>query len=144
MIYQPEQGCIWDPTVLYVKDAYYNLLFALSAKQVRQETVEQFEQMYNQALAFYEIGTKPKVDVTIAAANLADARANYIQATNAVDIAVSKLNNIMGTPFIEPYVVDTSMPYQETDITMKDAVEIANEARPDLKIAIAQIQKADE
>lgn len=127
-----------------VKDAYYNLLFALSAKQVRQETVEQFEQMYNQALAFYEIGTKPKVDVTIAAANLADARANYIQATNAVDIAVSKLNNIMGTPFIEPYVVDTSMPYQETDITMKDAVEIANEARPDLKIAIAQIQKADE
>lgn len=127
-----------------VKDSYYNLLFALSAKQVRQETVEQFEQMYNQALAFYEIGTKPKVDVTIAAANLADARANYIQATNAVDIAVSKLNNIMGTPFIEPYVVDTSMPYQETDITMKEAVEIANNARPDLKIAISQMKKADE
>ena len=23
MIYQPEEGCIWDPTVLYVKDTYY-------------------------------------------------------------------------------------------------------------------------
>ena len=127
-----------------VKDAYYNLLYALSAKQVRAESVEHFEQMYNQAKAFYEIGTHPKVDVTIAAANLADARANYIQATNAVDLAVSKLNNIMGTPFIDPYVVDTSMPFQETNITMKEAIEIANKARPDLKMAISEVQIAEQ
>lgn len=127
-----------------VKDAYYNLLYALSAKQVRSETVEQFQQMYDQAKAFYEIGTHPKVDVTIASANLADAKANYIQASNAVDLAVSKLNNVMGTPFISPYVVDTSMPYQETDITMRGAVEIANKVRPDLKMAISKMQQADE
>lgn len=127
-----------------VKDAYYNLLYALSAKQVRQDTVEHFEQMYKQANAFYQIGTHPKVDVTIASANLADAKANYIAATNAVDIAVSRLNNVMGTPFIEPYVVDISMPYQETDVTMKQAVEIANEARPDLKMAISELQLAEQ
>ncbi len=127
-----------------VKDAYYNLLYAISAKQVRLETVEQYEQMYNQAKAFYEIGTRPKVDVTIAMSNLADAKTNYIEATNAVDLAVSRLNNAMGTPFIEPYVVDTSIPYQDTDITMKDAVEIANKARPDLKMAISQMKMADE
>jgi len=131
---------VTNQIVCSVKDAYYNLLYALSAKQVRRDTVEHFEQMYNQAHAFYEIGTHPKVDVTIAAANLADARANYIAATNAVDLAVSKLNNIMGTPFIDPYVVNTSIPYQETDITMKDAIEIANEARPDLKMAIQEVQ----
>ncbi len=130
--------------VYQVKDAYYNLLYAISAKQVREETVEQFQQMFNQASAFYQIGTHPKVDVTIAAANLADAKSNYIAASNAVDLAVSKLNNIMGTPFIDPYVVNTSMPYTETDITMKQAIEIANEARPDLKIAIQDVQIADQ
>src|SRR5699024_4561144 len=133
-----------NSVVCDVKDAYYNLLYALSAKQVRQETVEQYETMYKQARAFYEIGTRPKVDVTIAAANLADAKANYIEATNAVDIAVSKLNNVMRTPFIEPYVVNTVMPYEATDITMKGAIEIANEARPDLKMAILQMKMADE
>ena len=133
-----------NEVVCEVKDAYYNLLYALSAKQVRQETVEQYQQMYDQAKAFYEIGTRPRVDVTIASSNLADARANYIEASNAVDPAVSKLNNVMGTPFIEPYVVDTSMPYQATDITMKQAIEIANKARPDLKTALYQIQRAEQ
>lgn len=133
-----------NEVVCEVKDAYYNLLYALSAKQVRQETVEQYQQMYDQAKAFYEIGTRPRVDVTIASSNLADARANYIEASNAVDLAVSKLNNVMGTPFIEPYVVDTSMPYQATDITMKQAIEIANKARPDLKTALYQIQRAEQ
>lgn len=127
-----------------VKDAYYNLLYAISAKQVRGDTVEHFEQMYNQANAFYQIGTHPKVDVTIASANLAEAKANYIAASNAVDIAVSKLNNVMGVPFIEPYIVDISMPYQETDITMKQAVETANEARPDLKMAISELKIAEQ
>lgn len=135
---------IVNEVVCEVKDAYYNLLYALSAKQVRQETVEQYQQMYDQAKAFYEIGTRPRVDVTIASSNLADARANYIEASNAVDLAVSKLNNVMGTPFIEPYVVDTSMPYQATDITMKQAIEIANKARPDLKTALYQIQRAEQ
>ena len=127
-----------------VKDAYYNLIYALNAKQVREETVRHFEDMYKQADAFYQIGTHPKVDVTIASANLADAKANYIAASNAVDLAVSKLNNTMGVPFIEPYIVDASMPFVETDVTMKEAVEIANEARPDLKIAIQQVQMAEQ
>lgn len=127
-----------------VKDAYYQLIYAINAKQVREETVQHFEDMYKQADAFYQVGTHPKVDVTIASANLADARANYIAASNAVDLAVSKLNNVMGTPFIEPYIIDASMPYNETDITMKEAIDIANDARPDLKMAIQEVQMADQ
>ena len=69
-------------------------------KQVALETVEQYQQMYNQAKAFYEVGTKPKVDVTIASANLSNANTELIEATNNVDIAVSRLNNSMGLPFV--------------------------------------------
>ncbi len=133
-----------NDVICSVKDSYYNLLYAIAKKQVALETVEQYTQMYNQANAFYQVGTKPKVDVTIASANLADAKTNMIEATNSVDIAVSKLNNAMGLPFVPPYVVDTSIPFQNTNISMKEAVEIANANRPDLKINMLEIEQANQ
>ncbi len=127
-----------------VKDSYYNLLYAISKKQVALETVEQYQQMYNQANAFYQVGTKPKVDLTIAAANLADSQSKLIEATNNVDIAVSRLNNAMGLPFVPAYVIDTSIPYQDINLSMKEAVEIANSNRPDLKINMLNIEQANQ
>ncbi len=127
-----------------VKDSYYNLLYAIARKQVALETVEQYKEMYNQAKAFYEVGTKPKVDVTIASANLSNANTDLIEATNNVDIAVSRLNNAMGLPFVPAYVVDTSIPYQDINISMKEAIEIANNNRPDIKISLLGMEQADQ
>ena len=133
-----------NDVVCQVKDAYYNLIYTIEAKRVAQETLEQFEQMYNQALAFYEVGTRPKVDVTIAQVNMEDARAKLISASNNVDIAISNLNNLMGLPFIPPYIIDTSAPFQDVEIDMRKAVEIANESRPELKIAKINVETADQ
>ena len=133
-----------NDVICQVKDSYYSLLYAIARKQVALETVEQYQQMYNQANAFYEVGTKPKVDVTIAAANLADAKTTLIEATNNVDIAVSRLNNSMGLPFVPPYVVDTSIPYQDVSVSMKEVVEIANSNRPDIKIALLDVEQANQ
>ena len=133
-----------NSVVCQVKDGYYNLIYALEAKNVAQETLEQFEAMLAQAEAFYQVGTKPKVDVTIAQVNAQDARAKFINASNNVDIAVSNLNNAMGLPFVPPYVIDTSSPYEEVDISMKKAIEIANESRPDLKTVKLSVQTAEQ
>ena len=133
-----------NEVVCQVKDGYYNLIYAIEAKRVAQETLEQFEIMYQQAQAFYEVGTKPKVDVTIAQVNMEDARAKLISASNNVDIAISNLNNLMGLPFIPPYIIDTSSPFQQVDIDMRRAVEIANESRPELKMAKISVETADQ
>ncbi len=133
-----------NDVICSVKESYYNLLYAIAKKQVALETVEQYQQMYNQAKAFYEVGTKPKVDVTIASANLSNANTDLIEATNSVDIAVSKLNNAMGLPFVPAYVVDTSIPYQDINISMKEAVEIAHNNRPDIKISLLGMEQADQ
>ena len=133
-----------NDVICSVKDSYYNLLYAIAKKQVALETVEQYQEMYNQAKAFYEVGTKPKVDVTIASANLSNANTDLIEATNNVDIAVSRLNNAMGLPFVPAYVVDTSIPYQDVNISMKEAIEIANENRPDIKISLLGIEQANQ
>lgn len=133
-----------NEVVCQIKDGYYNLIYAIEAKRVAQETLEQFETMYKQAAAFYEVGTKPKVDVTIAQVNMEDARAKLISASNNVDIAISNLNNLMGLPFIPPYIIDTAAPFVDVDIDMRHAVEIANESRPELKMAKISVEAADQ
>ncbi len=49
-----------------------------------------------QAKAFYRSGMNPKVDVTIAETNLSNAKLKLIQADNAVNLAIARLNNVMG------------------------------------------------
>lgn len=129
--------------VLYeTKDAYYNLLYAFESRRVAEDTVKKFEMFYNQAKAFYEIGVSPKVDVTIAEVNLSNSKLQLIQADNAVNLAVARLNNIMGVPFIDKYNVVERLKYEPTDIDFKKSIEIARDSRPELKLAELQLESA--
>lgn len=133
-----------NEVVCAVKDAYYNLLYAFDKKRVAQETLDNYTKTYHQAMAFWEVGTKTKVDVLFAQTNMEDARAQLISAENNVDIAYSQLNNAMGLPFSDPYMIDTSLRYEPVTITMREAVEIANESRPDLKGAMLNVDAANQ
>ena len=133
-----------NEVVCAVKDAYYNLLYAFDQRKVARDTLESFTQTYHQATAFWEVGTKTKVDVLFAQTNMEDARQQLIAAENNVDIAYSKLNNAMGLPFVDPYSIDTSLRYEPVSITMKEAVEIANNSRPDLKGAMLNVDAAEQ
>ncbi len=68
--------------------------------------VKKYEQFYEQAKAFYKVGTKPKVDVTIAEVNLSNAKLTLIQAEHAVEIAMAKLNNAIGLPYFNKYIIN--------------------------------------
>ena len=65
-------------------------------------------------------------------------------AENNVDIAYSQLNNAIGLPFVDPYMIDTSLKYETVAVTMKEAVEIANNSRPDIKGAMLNIEGANQ
>lgn len=133
-----------NEVVCSVKDAYYNLLFAFDKKRVALEMLDNYTKTYNQALAFWEVGTKTKVDVLFAQTNLEDARAQLINAQNNIDIAFSQLNNAIGLPFCDPYMIDLTINYEPIEITMKEAVEIANEQRPSLKAAMLNVDAANQ
>ena len=96
---------IVNSVVCDVKKAYYSLQYSLEAKKVAEEMVERYESFYNQAKAFYMAGTSPKVDVTIAEVNLSNSKLMLIQAENAVDVAMAKLNNTMGLPYTNRYKI---------------------------------------
>ncbi len=129
--------------VIYqTKDAYFNLLYANQQRAVALDTVQKFELFYNQAKSFYEIGLNPKVDVTIAEANLSDAKLKLIRADNAVNLAVARLNNVMGIPFIEEYEPKDSLMFTPFDMTFDELINVARDARPELRQAEIKVETA--
>lgn len=131
--------------VIYqTKDAYYNVLYAYENKRVAQDTVDKYQMFYNQAKAFYKIGMNPKVDVTIAETNLSNAKLKLIQAENAINLAIAQLNNVMGVPYIEKYDISDRLQYQPTNLTFIQAIDIAREARPELKLAEIKVETANQ
>ena len=133
-----------NSVVASVKDAYYNLMYAYNRKAVAKDTLDEYENTYHQALAFWEVGTTTKVDVLFAQTNLEQARAELISANNNIDIAYSQLNNVMGLPFSEPYLINSSIDYEPVTISMKECIEIANQSRPDLKGAMLNVEMANQ
>ena len=124
------------------KDKYYALLYAYDNLKVKEDNVDKFEMFYNQAKAFYEIGMNPKVDVTIAEVNLSDAKLKKIQAQKDLDVAIAQLNYAMGIPYSTKFNMQERLKYAPCDITLDDAMLIAEESRPDLKKAKLNVEAA--
>lgn len=129
-----------NDVIYQTKDAYYNVLFTYEAKRVAQDTVDKYQLFYNQARAFYTTGMNPKVDVTIAETNLSSAKLKLIQAENAVNLAIAKLNNVMGVPYIERYDVLDRLQYKPINLTFEQAIDTARDSRPELKLAEIRVE----
>ena len=120
-------------TIIYdVKEAYYSLLHALEKQNVYSDSIKSYELQLKQAEAFYSIGTKPKIDVTMAQYNLGNAQLGYIKSSNEVTMATAQLNNAMGLPEEEDYKILDKLVMKEYDYNFEDLLEKAYETRPEL------------
>ena len=131
-----------NEVIMNVKADYFNLLYAYDKRDVAEDTVKKFELFYNQAKAFYELGINPKVDVTIAEVNLSNAKLELIQANNAIDIAIAKLNNSIGLPYQTKYNVKERLQYYPVNITLDEAMQTAKDSRPDLLVLDTKVETA--
>ena len=126
---------VTSQVVLNVRQAYYGILKATRDRDVAEEAVKQFQQHLEQAKGFYEVGTKPKFDVTKAEVDLSNSKLDLIRAENSLRIAVATLNNSMGVPDAPEYDVVDNLFFQEFGITFEDAINEAYKNRPDLASA---------
>lgn len=133
-----------DQVIFNVKQAYYEVLRAKRNRDVASETVTQFEQHLEQAKGFYEVGLRPKFDVTKAEVDLSNARLNLIKAENALRISRVTLNNAMGVPDAPEYTIEDILFFQKYKITFEDAIKRAYNNRPDLLSLIAKERAAKE
>ena len=130
--------------VLAIKQAYYIYLGTQALVKVRQETVRSRELLVRQAQGFYEVGTRAKIDVARAEANLYTARADLITAENGVKIAWVTLRNAMGSPRLPEQPVAEDSPEVVLSMNLADARNAAFSARTELKSFDAQRRASDQ
>jgi outer membrane protein TolC len=133
-----------DAVVVGVKQAYYAYLQAGAIVNVREDTVKSRDLLVQQTRAFFDVGTRARIDVVRAESNLYTAQADLIAARNAVQVAWVTLKNAIGLRDLaeRPLVEDTTMttiPY-----TLDEAKEIAYANRPELKSFEAQRRAQDQ
>lgn len=122
-----------DQVIFNVKQTYYNLLLAIRTRDVAQESVNNFEKHLQQARGFFEVGTKPKFDVTKAEVDLSNARLSLIKAENQVRLARVNLNNAMGTPEAPEYTLEDVLFFVSYDLPFDAALQKAFAQRADLQ-----------
>ena len=127
-----------------VKQAYYALLQAQQSREVNRETVGQFQQHLEQARAFFEIGTKPKFDVTKAEVDLSTARLNLLSAENAFRLAQVALNNAIGLPEAPEYAIEAQLSFQRVDVDLDATLKKAYDRRPDLQSILVKKRSLEE
>ena len=129
---QDEQSTIND--VIYkLKQAYYGVLNAEESRNVYAGSVEQYQEQLKRARAFYDVGTRPKIDVTTAEVNLNNAKLNLIKGENALKTAYYNLTNVMGVYDQNPsFTLVKKNTIPQYNITIDEALKEAQKNRPDL------------
>jgi outer membrane protein len=130
--------------VLSIKQAYYVYLGSQALVTVRKDTVRSRELLVRQARGFYEVGTRARIDVARAEANLYSAQADLIAAENGVKIAWVTLRNAMGSPRLPEQPVAVDSPEVEISMNLAEARTRAFDTRTELKSFDAQRRASDQ
>lgn len=131
-------------TILAIKQAYYVYLGSQAIVNVRKDTVRNRELLVRQAQGFFEVGTRARIDVARAEANLYSAQADLIAAENAVKIAWVTLRNAMGLPRLAEQPVAEDSPEVVLSMNLAEARNIAFDSRTELKSFDAQRRASDQ
>ncbi|MBI4690782.1 MAG: TolC family protein [Nitrospirae bacterium] len=132
-----------EQVIFNVKQSYYGVLRAKRNRDVAEDAVKQFNLHLEQAKGFYEVGTKPKFDVTRAEVDLGNARLDLIKAGNGLRIANASLNNVMGVPDAPEYSIEDNLEFRKYTITFEETIGRAYKNRPDLVSVVFKRQAAE-
>ena len=132
-----------NDTVFLVKESYFNLLFGKRLVVVNQEAVARAELNLRSAKGFFEVGTRPKFDVTRAEVDLANSQLTLIQARNAVRLARVALNTAMGISATAPTEVQDILTYEAFPVDESRLLAEALQRRPEYRQIKARVEAAE-
>lgn len=128
--------------VLNVRQNYLTLLQAQRLTVVADAQVARAELNLRSARGFFDVGTKPKSDVTKAEVEVANARVAQIRARNLVDFNQVSLATALGLPATTPLTIQDILGYEPVPLD-RDALRVEALAnRPELAQARARIEAA--
>lgn len=130
-----------EQLILNVRRACYNLLRAEGQKDVAQAAVDVAAAHVKDAEARFAAGVAAQFDVTSAQTNLANLNQRLVQAQNAVEIARTDLNRVMGIDVNAPTRVAASdLSVSVTDVDIPARVQQAQTRRPIVKAAQSAVE----
>ena len=122
---------------------YFNMLNATNMKALRQESVDRLQAHLDNVIAQYNVGIVARADVLRSEVELANAKQDYITASNEYDVAEATLNNIIGTPLGTTLLLKDSLQYVPYDNDMAYCLAYSEQHRPELKQAEYAIDSAE-
>jgi outer membrane protein len=110
---------------------------------VQQEAVNANTQNLNQVKGFFEVGTRPKIDVTQAQVQLANAELALVQARNQAATALAALNNAIGVPTHPPYRLKEELEITPNIPSLDESIQTALRNRTEILSVQARIREAE-
>lgn len=110
---------------------YFNILQAMNVMKVSQESVDQMLAHLKNVQAQYGVGVVAKSDVLRSEVEVANYQQKLIIAQNGYELAVSKLNNVIGLPLNTEIKVKDELKHEKYGLSMTDSIEKAMVIRPD-------------
>src|SRR5216684_1651444 len=133
-----------DLIVLAVKQAYFNLLFGQRLIVVNLAALKRADLNLRSARGFYEVGTQPKLAVSRAEVDVANAKVALIQARNAEQLARVALDTGMGIPVTTPIqIVDILSEHPPYQFDHPGLLAEALRGRPEYKQAKLRVDAAE-
>ena len=126
-----------------VKEAFTNINFAQRLIRVNEQALQRAELNLRSARGFFEVGTRPKSDVTRAEVDVANARVDVIRARNAERLARVALATAMGLPAATPLQIEDNLIYEPISMDPVRLLEEALRQRPESRQAKLQADAAD-
>jgi outer membrane protein len=128
-----------------VRTAYFGVLAAKELVFIGNQTVQNQSKHVSQIQNFVDAGTRPKIDLTSAQLNLANAELTSVRANNSLSLAKVQLNSAMGIEgpidydVVAPEVVPN--PYEQRSVDQLADEAVA--ARPEIARIEGQLQQIE-
>ncbi len=133
----------WNAVELGVRTAYYTVLATEALVAVADQTVASNQRQLDLAQGQFEVGQRPRFDVTTADVNLQQSLISQITARDGVILTRIALSQAVGQDVSKRTLVMPTVP-DDIDLDVPRLMAEALAARPDLRSAEFQISSAEQ
>lgn len=126
-----------------VQENFLRLLQAAENTRSARDSLERLRSQLKVTAAFYEVGLKPRLDVLQAEVDVATAEDSLLQAINAYETQLSRLNTLLVLPVEADIRYTGSLDHIPFTRGFEECLQTAFAKRPDLIMAQKAVAMAD-
>ncbi len=115
-----------------IRQGYYGVLLADRGEKVREKELERTQLFLRQAQGFYQVGLKPRIDVTQAELQLIQAQKALLKAKNDLSVSRVNLQKSLGLDYSRDYTLKDDLEADRVQWNLGDLRKEALAGQPTL------------